>query len=117
MLTIYALFLTPFVLVFPEVSDLLSDFELFVDSVFTLDIILEFFKLEPNQKESNFKQIRIEYLKTTFIFDCIAALPGLLTLEKGSTNINKLARFIHWDRFFIQLNEIIEGFLLGGLGF
>jgi len=99
MLTIYALFVTPFVLVFPEMSQYLINFELFVDSVFALDIILEFLKLEPNQKESDFKQIRIQYLKTSFIFDCVAALPGLITLEE-SASFNKLARFIHWDRFF-----------------
>ena len=116
MLTIYALFVTPFVLVFPNISHHLIDFELFVDSVFALDIILEFFKLEANQKESDFKQIRIHYIKTAFVFDCIAALPGLVTLEQ-SNSFNKLARFIHWDRFFLQLNEIIEGILMGGLGF
>ena len=55
MLTIYALFVTPFVLVFPEVSVYLIHFELFVDMCFALDIILEFLKLEANQKESDFK--------------------------------------------------------------
>jgi hypothetical protein len=78
---------------------------------------LEFFKLEANQKESEFKQIRIGYLKSAFIFDCVAALPGLLTLEKSGNNINKLFRFYHWNRFFIQLNEIVESVLMGGLGY
>jgi hypothetical protein len=55
MLTIYALFVTPFVLVFPEVSIFIEDFELFVDVVFSLDILLNFFKLEANQKESEFR--------------------------------------------------------------
>lgn len=83
---------------------------------FALDIILEFLKLEANQKESDFKQIRIDYIKTSFVFDCIAALPGLITLEKNNS-FNKLARFIHWDRFFLQLNEIIEGILIGAFGY
>tara|TARA_B110000285_G_C15079936_1_gene592905 strand:+ start:346 stop:522 length:177 start_codon:yes stop_codon:yes gene_type:complete len=56
-------------------------------------------------------------LKSAFIFDCVAALPGLLTLEQLPNNINKIARFYHWNRFFIQLNEIVEGLLMGGLGY
>ena len=46
MLTIYALFVTPFVLVFPESSSYLKNFELFVDAAFSLDIILNFLKLD-----------------------------------------------------------------------
>ena len=45
MLTIYALFVTPFVLVFPKSSNYLKSFELFVDGAFSLDIVLNFFKL------------------------------------------------------------------------
>jgi len=48
MLTIYALFVTPFVLVFSESAPYLKNFELFVDAAFSLDIILNFLKLEPN---------------------------------------------------------------------
>jgi len=46
MLTVYALFVTPFVLVFPDSSPFLKDFELFVDAIFSFDIILNFCKLE-----------------------------------------------------------------------
>jgi glucan phosphoethanolaminetransferase (alkaline phosphatase superfamily) len=80
-LTIYALFVTPFVLVFPECSFYLRSLELFADACFTLDIILNFLKLEDNQKEEDFPELRMNYLKSTFIFDCFAALPGLVTLE------------------------------------
>lgn len=54
MLTIYALFATPFVLVFTEASDGLKSFELFVDICFSLDIILNFYKLNAQQKEAEF---------------------------------------------------------------
>lgn len=47
-LTVYALFVTPFVLVFTKVSDHLRPFEMFVDSVFCIDMILNFFKLSEN---------------------------------------------------------------------
>lgn len=46
MLTVYALFVTPFVLVFPDSAPYLKDFELLVDAAFSLDIILNFLKLE-----------------------------------------------------------------------
>ena len=44
-LTIYALFATPFVLVFPKFSNDIQGFEMFVDTCFFLDIIFNFFKL------------------------------------------------------------------------
>jgi hypothetical protein len=56
-------------------------------------------------------------LKTAFVPDCAAALPGLLTMEQLPNSINKVFRFYHWNRFFDQLNEIVEGLLMGGLGY
>jgi hypothetical protein len=47
-LTVYALFVTPFVLVFTKVSDNLRPFEMFVDTVFCIDMIMNFFKLTEN---------------------------------------------------------------------
>ncbi len=98
-LTIYALFVTPVVVVFPEVGDYMESFELFVDVCFALDIIFTFIRLEKGQREETFPKLRKEYLTTTFVFDCIAALPGLITLEKSSS-IFKICRFIHYDRVF-----------------
>ena len=47
-LTVYALFVTPFVLVFEKNQDKLRGFEMFVDVCFTIDIILNFYKLNAN---------------------------------------------------------------------
>jgi hypothetical protein len=47
-LTVYALFATPFVLVFDETSEVLRPFEMFVDICFTIDIVCNFFKLGAN---------------------------------------------------------------------
>lgn len=44
-LTIYALFVTPVVVVFPEAGDYLEEFELFVDVCFSVDIVLSFIRL------------------------------------------------------------------------
>ena len=115
-LTIYALFVTPAVIVFPEAGDYLEHFELFVDVCFSLDICFSFIRLNSNQKESEFRSIRIDYIKSTFVFDCIAALPGLITLEK-SESFYKICRFIHYDRVFLQLNYFTENILMGWLGY
>ena len=98
-LTIYALFVTPVVVVFPMAGDYLEDFELFVDVCFAIDIVMSFVRLEDGKKEEDFRAIRLAYLKSTFVFDCIACLPGLITLEKSSS-IFKICRFIHYDRVF-----------------
>lgn len=95
------MFATPFVLVFPAASESIVVLELFTDVCFTIDIILNFFKLNASQKESEMKQLRLEYLKWLFWVDCIAAIPGLVTLEQNE-NVDplKLARFVHFNRFF-----------------
>ena len=47
-LTFYALYSTPFVLVFPESINALRSLENIVDVAFTMDIVLNFFKLSQN---------------------------------------------------------------------
>lgn len=54
-LTVYAMFATPFVLVFPAASENIVVLELFTDVCFTIDIIMNFFKLNSSQKESEMK--------------------------------------------------------------
>lgn len=62
------------------------------------------------------RQYRLDYLKGLFLIDCIAAIPGLATGEKGD-NFFKLARFVHWNRFFDQLNLLVEKILMSWLGY
>lgn len=55
-----------------------------------------------------------------FVFDCVAALPGLMTLEESDIGLvrwTKLCRFIHYDRVFDQLNYLTENILMGWLGY
>jgi len=47
-LTIYALFVTPWVIVFPEFGPKLEGLEIFVDACFSLDILLTFIRLDSN---------------------------------------------------------------------
>lgn len=71
-LTIYCLFATPFMypyfhfdshfrLTFPNKADGLRHFELFVDFAFTIDIVLNFFKVDND--EQTVKENAIKYLK------------------------------------------------------
>ena len=116
-LTVYALFVTPFVLVFPLLEDQLRGFELFLDICFTIDIILNFFKLNPDQKESELPQYRWDYIKGLLIVDCVAVFPGLVTGDSTTFSFCKLARFVHWRRFFDQLNLLVEKVLMNWLGY
>ena len=120
-LTVYAMFATPAVLVFPEFSESMRSFELFVDVCFTIEILCNFYRLEEGQTLAHLSENRLDYINPLeggiFYFDCAAALPGLVTLESSGTNITKLARFIHWERFFKQLNIIFEKVLMSWFGY
>ena len=63
------------------------------------------------------KIYRLNYLKGLFLIDCVAALPGLLTGEKRGMNYYKLARFVHFNRFFDQLNLLVEKVFMTWLGY
>jgi hypothetical protein len=90
---------------------------MFVDVCFTLDIIMNFLKLSAHQKESEMRTYQMEYLKGLFLIDCVAALPGLVTAEADGVNAFKLARFVHWGRFFDQINLLVEKVFMQWLGF
>ena len=89
---------------------------MFVDVCFTVDIVLNFYKLSSNQKESDMRTYRINNIKGLFTMDCIAVLPGLLS-DSNKYNFCKLARFVHWSRFFDQLNLLVEKVLMNWLGY
>jgi hypothetical protein len=96
------MFVTPLILVFPQIKAIYRNFELFVDFCFAIDIVLNFFKINKDQKLKKINQYRMEYLQSYFIFDCVAVLPGLITLETTDKIApTKLCRFVHWNRFFI----------------
>ena len=53
------MFATPFVLVFPDASENIVVLELFTDVCFSIDILLNFFKLNQGQKEVDMKYITL----------------------------------------------------------
>lgn len=115
--TIYALFTTPFILVWPHLYHHVRDFELIIDVLFALEIIMTPFKVPEGVSHPNLKQNALSYFKGFFIFDCLAALPGLVTLENQTVNYMKMFRLVHWNRFFKQLNFIFDKVLLNWLGY
>lgn len=88
-----------------------------MDVCFALDLILNFFKIGQDQKLKLIAAYRLEYIQTYFVFDCVAVLPGLITLETTDRIApTKLCRFVHWNRFFIQMNILIEKIFMSWLG-
>ena len=59
-------------------------FELFLDFIMLCDIATEFFtsRMHKGKKITKLKSIAKAYIKSTFIFDILACLPGLITLER-----------------------------------
>ena len=67
------------------------------------------------------KTYRLQYLRGLFIVDYVAcmltrSIPGLITGEEAGTNYFKMARFVHFNRFFDQLNILVEKILMSWLG-
>jgi hypothetical protein len=54
-----------------------------------------------------------------FIFDVLAVIPGLITLERSESNYNyfKLLRFVHWNRLFVQLSLILDKVMFAWLNY
>jgi hypothetical protein len=107
--------LISFSLIFPSYSEGFRGFEMFVDVSFTLDIVMNFFKLQDG--ENDLGRVRRNYLTGAFFFDIFAVMPGLVTLEAKDLNYFKLLRFIHLNRFFDQLNFFFDRVLFHALSF
>ena len=100
LLTMYTLFVTPFLLVFPDVYQTcdpkdsykeedckfvkdsqqnLNKIEMAIDIIMFIDILLNFVKKTRAHKE--LKTIGINYLSGYFIFDVVATIPELFMNE------------------------------------
>lgn len=100
LLTMYTLYVTPFLLVFPQVyqtcdpphssksedcsfkmsyQKTLGNIEIVIDIFIFMDIIMNFVKKTRAHRE--LKTIGLNYITGYFIFDVIATVPGLFTNE------------------------------------
>jgi hypothetical protein len=74
--TIYSLFATPFILVFPEHYQSVQVFELINDIFFIIDAFLSFFKIYGDYR--TLPETSWHYFSGYFIFDFLSVFPGLV---------------------------------------
>jgi len=86
LITIYCLFVTPMILVFPEIYEDSDNeeaptttwkyIEYVVDSIFLVEIMISFVKRTNSYKD--IQSISYSYLSGSFIFDVVATVPELI---------------------------------------
>ena len=80
-------------------------FEFALDLIMLCDIITEFITTKENKEDgkqiNKVKKLALLYLKSTFVFDIMACLPGLITLEvHPKWFMFKIFRYLQMPRFF-----------------
>ena len=86
-------------------------FEFFIDIIMVCDIITEFITTKEREGEilNKFSDLFMAYLKSTFVFDIMACLPGLITLQMNPHYyLFKVFRYLQMPRFFDQLEQIVR---------
>lgn len=131
-LTIYTLFVTPFVLVFPSIyqwcettndgktetyeckgisdegmqkNQTLFKIEIACDIIYLIEIILNFFK--KGRTEKDVKAIAVNYLSFYFWFDVISTVPCLFMSEPIQFYLLKGFRIVHATRLTHPLQLIL----------
>ena len=78
-------------------------FEILLDLIMVVDIAAEFITTREKDGRKIFKvrEIALCYIQTTFFFDMMACLPGLVTGEQYKTWFYfKVCRYLQMPRFF-----------------
>ena len=86
-------------------------FEFCLDLIMLCDIVTEFIttKEKDGRKITKTNELALKYLKSTFFFDIMGCLPGLITLENDPKwYLFKIFRYLQMPRFFEQLEQIIR---------
>ena len=108
----FSFFTFPYVIAFNfESMRDMQPFEFCVDLIMVCDISTEFIttKEKDGRKINQMKEISYTYMKSTFIWDCMACLPGLITLEMDPMwYLFKIFRYLQMPRFFEQLEQIVR---------
>ncbi len=75
---VYYVLIVPYMIIFDNYSDYFSNFEIFLDSYFILDIIINFFTTYRDERGYyvySFSQIAVNYLKSYFTIDLLTSIP------------------------------------------
>lgn len=129
LITLYTLIISPFRLAFNDLDfDLVNYFEMCMDCIFILDIVMQFFIPYYNAEEDLIKNkylIAKNYLSGWFVLDVIASIPGSiitnfldsynemsnsLTEANSISKINKVTRITKLYKIlkFTKLSKIIK---------
>ena len=77
------------------------------DISWCIEILLSFVTASPNNR--TFRDISIAYLKGFFIFDVLATIPPMITMQKNETiNLLKFLRFVHIREMFEPFKKLID---------
>lgn len=128
-LTIYSMFVAPFIIVFPDVyqdedpvtgefstnpnnprQSGLKTIEYAIDIIYLFEILLNFVKRTRALKK--IQTISVNYLTSYFIFDVIGTIPNLIFFKEGFKYYYlKVFRLIHFMRLIKPL-ELLLGCIL-----
>ena len=116
MMTWITVVLTPLSMVFTMMGSTLGDDIVWLvwvnDISWCIEILLSFLVASPNNR--TFKDISKSYLKGFFIFDVLATIPPMITMQQNSTiNLLKFLRFAHIGEMFTPFKKLIDTLMEG----
>jgi len=84
--------------------------EWLVDISWSVEIILNFFTMDD--KARTFKECAKGYLMSYFVFDFLATIPSMITLQHNdAVTLLKMLRFVHVLEIFRPFRMLIDFFL------
>lgn len=110
--------LTPLNLVFKMIGTNLAEKLLWLiwvnDISWCVEICISFFVASANNR--TFSSISSDYLKSYFIFDVLATLPPMITMQQNPTvNLLKFLRFVHIGEMFTPFRKLIDCLMDGAI--
>lgn len=111
MMTWITVIITPLIMVYELQDVALKDKLLWLtwvnDISWCIEILISFFVASDDKR--NFKDISLNYLTGFFIFDFLATVPPMITLQKNITvNLLKYLRFAHIFEMFSPVEKLIN---------
>ena len=108
--------LTPLTMVFDMMGSQMQPKVLWlywaIDIAWCLQILICFFVASSNNR--NFKSTSKSYLRGYFIFDVVATVPSMITMQQNaSVNLLKFLRFVHVGEMFIPFKRLIDCLMEG----
>ena len=77
------------------------------DISWCVEIVLNFFVASANKRK--FKEIAADYLKGFFIFDALATIPPMATMNRNRTvNLLKFLRLLHFGDMFMPVKYLVD---------